>query len=137
MGRVAVMMEAGRADGPMSSHFGKAEWIMIADTEGGVAKFERNDGLNGKSAADLLMRKDCTDVILVDIGDGALRHLKAAKINAWAAPGPVTGDEALRMFTEGQLAPVAAACVTTEHSEGHGCWCTRHGTPAKSSPCCG
>ncbi len=137
MGKVAVMMEADRADGPMSSHFGKAEWIMIAGTECGVPEFARNDGLNGKSAADLLIRHGCTDAILVDIGEGALRHLQAAKIQVWAAPGPVAGHEALRMLGEGQLDPVAAACVTTERSEGHGCCCARHGASATSTPCCG
>lgn len=137
MDKVAVMMSANLADSAMSSHFGKAEWIMIAGSEGGAPKFEANDGLNGRSAAELLVRRGCADVILVEIGEGALRHLQAANIHAWAAPGPITGNEALRMFAEGQLTPVAATCVTTEHSEGHGCCCARRGTPATSTPCCG
>ena len=44
MGKVAVMMSADRADGTMSSHFGKAEWIMIAGTEGGAPEFEGTTG---------------------------------------------------------------------------------------------
>jgi predicted Fe-Mo cluster-binding NifX family protein len=137
MSRVAVMMAADRGDGAMSSHFGKAEWIMIAGTEGGAPEFERNDGLNGRSAADLLIRHDCTDTILVDIGEGALGHLQAAKIRAWAAPGPVTGQEALTMFAEGRLSPVPEARTGKGHGEGHGCSCAHHDASAASTRCCG
>ena len=63
--------------------------------------------LNGKSAVEIVIHQGCTDVILTDIGDGALGHLQAAHIRAWAAPGPVAGDEALRMFGEGQLTACA------------------------------
>jgi predicted Fe-Mo cluster-binding NifX family protein len=134
MSRIAVMMTVDRADGPMSSHFGKAEWIMIAGTETGAPEFERNVGLNGRSAADLLIRHGCTDAILVDIGEGALGHLQAAKIHVWAAPGPVTGDEALRMFAEGRLPSVPEARGTT--GGGGGC-CAHHDASATSTGCCG
>ncbi len=137
MAKVAVMMAADRADGTMSSHFGKAEWIMIAGTEGGAPEFERNGGLNGRSAADFLIQHGCTDAILVDIGDGALGHLQAAKIRAWAAPGPVTGHEALRMFTEGRLPPVPEARAGKEHGEGRGCCCAHSDGSAASTRCCG
>ncbi len=137
MGRVAVMMAADRADGTMSSHFGKAEWIMIAGTEDGALEFEKNDGLHGRSAADLLIRHTCTDAILVDIGEGALGHLQAAKIHVWSAPGPVTGREALRMFVEGKLAPVPAVAAVTGRGEGHGCCCAHRDASAASTRCCG
>ena len=137
MGRVAVMMAANRADSLMSSHFGKAEWIMIADAKGGASEFERNNGLNGRNAADLLIRRGCTDAILVDIGEGALRHLQSAKIHVWAAPGPVTGDEALRMFAEGHLPLVPEALTAKGHGEGHGCCCSSHDAPEDSTGCCG
>jgi predicted Fe-Mo cluster-binding NifX family protein len=137
MGKVAVMMAAGRADGPMSGHFGKAEWIMIANTEGGVPEFEKNHGLNGKSVADLLIRHGCTDAILVEIGEGALGHLRAAKILVWVAPGAVSGHEALRMFAEGRLSSVSSTCAPQDHGEGHGCCCSRRGASAASTSCCG
>jgi predicted Fe-Mo cluster-binding NifX family protein len=33
MAKIGVMMSADCADEEMSSHFGKAEWILVADTE--------------------------------------------------------------------------------------------------------
>jgi predicted Fe-Mo cluster-binding NifX family protein len=135
MSKVGVMMSADCADGPMSSHFGKAEWILIADTENPGLDFVKNDGLNGKSAVAIVIGAGCTDVILADIGDGALGHLQAAQIRAWAAPALVAGDEALRMFREGQLHPVPAAHAATRVGGGHGCCCaTRDGSEA--STCC-
>ncbi|MGA2207244.1 MAG: hypothetical protein ABSG10_11005 [Terracidiphilus sp.] len=70
MGRVAIMMPVGRADAPMSSHFGKSEWIMISGDESTTPEFIRNVGLNGRSTVNLLVGQGCTDLILVDIGDG-------------------------------------------------------------------
>ena len=135
MGKLAVMMSTDQPEGLMSSHFGKAEWIMLGDTAGGSAEFARNEGQNGRSVADLLIRQGCTDVILVDIGDGALRQLQAAKIGAWAAPGPVPGAEALRAFAEGRLAAVPAVSAASDHAKGGGCCCAG---PAKvSTRCCG
>ena len=86
MGKIGVMMSADRADGQMSSHFGKAEWIMVADTENPVLEFVKNTGLNGKNVVEIVIRQGCADVILTDIGDGALGHLQVAHIRAWAAP---------------------------------------------------
>ncbi len=137
MGRVAIMMSAGRADAPMSSHFGKAEWILLSGDESATPEFVRNEELNGKSAADLLIRQGCTDVVLVDIGDGALRHLQTAVIRAWAVPAPVSGRDALRMFAEGKLAPVPPVSAAASRGEGHGCCCGRHDAGVPSTRCCG
>lgn len=128
-------MSAERAEGQMSGHFGKAEWILFADTENRNLEFVKNDGLNGKSAVERLIHQGCTDVILTDIGDGALGHLQAAQIRAWAAPGPVTGDEALRMFREGQLTPVPTARAATRGGRGHGCCCAKH-DGSEAAACC-
>jgi predicted Fe-Mo cluster-binding NifX family protein len=135
MSKIGVMMSADRADAPMSSHFGKAEWIMVADTDNPVPMFVKNEALNGKSAVEIVIRQGCTDVILADIGDGALGHLQAAQIRAWAEPAPVAGDEALRMFRDGQLPRVPAARAATRDGGGHGCCCVnRDGSEAPS--CC-
>ena len=117
-------MSADRAAGQMSSHFGKAEWIMVAETGNPVLEFVKNTGLNGKSVVETVIRQGCTDVILTDIGDGALGHLQAAHIRAWAAPEPVAGSEALRLFREGQLLPVPPARAATRHGEHQGCCCS-------------
>ena len=134
MGRLAMMMATDDLDGPMSPHFGKAEWIMIVEVPSGTAEFARNEGFNGRSAADLVLRRGCTDVILLDIGDGALRHLQAANIRAWIAPGPVTGNEALWLFAEGHLSPAPAARTATQHRQG--CCCAGSDAGHASTRCC-
>jgi predicted Fe-Mo cluster-binding NifX family protein len=84
-----------------------------------------------------VIRQGCTDVIVADIGDGALGHLQAAHIRAWAAPEPVTGNEALRMFSEGQLPPVPATRAATRHGEGLGCCCANRADSEAPSRCHG
>ena len=135
MSKIGVMMSENRAEGQMSSHFGKAEWIMVVDTERPIVEFVKNEGLNGKSAVGIAICQGCTDVILADIGDGALGHLQAAQIRAWAAPAPVAGDEALRMFRAGQLSPVPAARAAARDGGGHGCCCKSRDS-SKAASCC-
>jgi predicted Fe-Mo cluster-binding NifX family protein len=124
MAKLGVMMSADGVDENMSLHFGKAEWIMVADTESGISEFVKNEALNGKGAAEIVIRQGCTDVILADIGDGVLGHLQAAHIRAWAVPEPVVGSEALRMFKEGKLPPVPPARAATRQGEHHGRCCS-------------
>ena len=135
MSKVGVMMSMDRADAPMSTHFGKAEWIMVAETENRTLSFVKNEGLNGKSAVEIVICQGCTDVIVTDIGDGALGHLQAAQIRVWAAPAPVAGDEELRMFREGQLPPVPTARTATRDGEGHGCCCAKQ-DGSEVAACC-
>lgn len=135
MSKIGVMMSANRADGQMSSHFGKAEWIMVAETGNPALAFVKNQELNGKCAAEIVTSQGFTDMILADIGDGALGHLQAAHIQAWAAPMPLTGDEALRMFSEGKLSPVPPARAATRHGEGHGCCGAKH-AGSEGHSCC-
>jgi predicted Fe-Mo cluster-binding NifX family protein len=115
----------------MSAHFGKAEWIMIADGES--AEFVKNEASNGRSAAEIVIGKGCTDVIVADIGGGALGHLQAGNTRAWAAAGPLTGEEALRQFRAGQLPAVAAAHAGAH--QGGGCCCSGGGAKG-APPCC-
>ena len=137
MTRIGVMMSADRANEEMSPHFGKAEWIMVADTESGVHAFVKNEVSSGKGAVEIVIRQGCTDVILADIGDGALGHLQAAHIRAWAVPAPVAGNEALRMFSERQLPPMPAARAATRHGERHGCCCENRAVLEAPSHCHG
>ena len=136
MSKIGVMMSADRADGQMSSHFGKAEWIMVSGAENAVPVFVKNEGLNGRCAAEIVIGQGCTDVILADIGDGALGHVQAAGIRVWASPERVAGDDALRMFRQEQLSPVPAARTETGHGARHGSCCGGHGV-SEASSCCG
>jgi predicted Fe-Mo cluster-binding NifX family protein len=91
--------------------------------------------LNGKNVVEIAIRQSCTDVILTDIGDGALGHLQDAHIRAWAAPEPVVGSEALRMFREGQLPPVPSARTTTRRDAHKGCCCSSP-EGSEAAACC-
>ncbi|MGA9673531.1 MAG: NifB/NifX family molybdenum-iron cluster-binding protein [Terracidiphilus sp.] len=106
----------------MSSHFGRAEWIMIDDTESHGIEFVKNNGLNGKSAVETVIRQGCTDVIFAEIGNGAFGHLSAAGIRGWVAPEDITGQQALQLF--GQLA-LQPANASTKQGGGHGCCCSK------------
>jgi predicted Fe-Mo cluster-binding NifX family protein len=132
MSKIGVVMSADRADGQMSSHFGKAEWIMVSDEENAVPVFVKNEGLNGKSAVEIAIRLGCTDVIFSEIGNGAFGHLHAAGIRAWVAPVQITGQQALRMFAQSQL---HAAETATKQGGGLGC-CCRSEAGSESHSCC-
>jgi predicted Fe-Mo cluster-binding NifX family protein len=139
MSKIAVMMTAEKADEPMSLHFGKAEWLMIADAENASQEFVKNDAMNGRGAAEIVIGRGCRDVIATDIGDGALRRLQAARIQVWAAPSRVSGSKALQMQRAGELPPVPPAREETKHGEGHGCCCSDHhraGPPSSNSDSC-
>ena len=135
MAKLAVMMSCDDPDGAMSLHFGKAEWVMVVDPASRTAEFARNEGLNGRNAVDLLIRQGCTDVILADIGDGALARLQAANIRAWAAPGRITGSQALHQFAAGEIPRVPAAPVASGRD--HGCCCAGQGVSRSATGCCG
>jgi predicted Fe-Mo cluster-binding NifX family protein len=129
------MMSADLIDGQMSSHFGKAEWIMVVNNESWHPEFVKNEALNGKGTVEIVIRQGCTDVIVTDIGEDALGHLQAARIRAWAAPETVRGSEALRMFREGQLPPVPPARAEMRHGAHHGCCCSSR-AGSEAAACC-
>lgn len=132
MSKVAVMISQDRIDAPISGHFGKAQWAMVADTSCHAVAFLRNDGSNGSSAAQLIAETGCTDVIFTSIGNGALSHLQAASIRGWVAPPEITGKQALEMFEHLRLQPAATA---TEGHAGGGCCCS-HSTKSGAHACC-
>jgi predicted Fe-Mo cluster-binding NifX family protein len=132
MSKIGVMMAADRADGQISSHFGKAEWVMVADAESGALEFLKNEAANGKSAVEIAIRRGLTELIFTEIGNGAFGHLRAAGIRGWVAPEQITGEQALRMFEQARLQPASAA---TKLGGGMSCCCSGQ-TSAESDPCC-
>jgi predicted Fe-Mo cluster-binding NifX family protein len=129
MSKVAVMMSANRADAQLSAHFGKAEWLMIADTEARVFGFQQNEGANGKSVVEMLTGLDCTDVIFTEIGEGARQQLQARQIRGWIAPPQINAQQALQMLEHRRL---RLAISSTDH--GGSCGCASEAEPKK---CCG
>lgn len=131
MSKVAVMMSANRADAQLSAHFGRGEWIMIADMEARVFGFQKNEGGNGKAVVEFLTSQACSDVIFTEIGEGARQQLQARNIRAWIAPQSINGQQALQMFEHRQL---QLSDTPAEH--GGTCGCTpQH--EHKHKHCCG
>jgi len=136
MARLAVLMSSNNLEGTMSLHFGKAEWVMIVDPPSRIADFVQNQGSNGSGTADLLMRRGCTDVIVVDIGDRALARLQSANIRVWAVPGQITGGEALCRFAEGGIPRITGVPENAGHSQRRGCCCCGEGIAKEPGGCC-
>lgn len=134
MSRIAVMMSANRPDAPLSGHFGKAPWIMVSEGGKAVPDFMQNEQGNGRSAAECILNAGCTDVLLREIGDGALVRLQAAGVHAWAVLGAISGDEALKLFADRALAPVPAARI--EVKKHGGCCCGASAGLGAGSGCC-
>ena len=132
MSRVAVMMSENHVKAQMSSHFGKAEWVMAADTESHTLAFLKNEVANGKSVVDLVASQGCTDAIFNGIGNGALAHLKATNVRGWVAPPNISGQQALEMFEH--LRPQPAASASEGHS-GKGCCCAKQ-AGSEAASCC-
>ncbi len=131
MSKVAVMMSENSLEGQMSSHFGKAEWVLVANTDSDAHVFFKNDGAQGKSVVELVASQECTDAIFSEIGNGALGHLKAANIGGWVAPRHITGLQALKMYQNQQLPPATA----TDAHAGKGC-CRTSRTGSEAHSCC-
>ena len=132
MSRVAVMMSENHVKAQMSSHFGKAEWVMAADTESHTLAFLKNEVANGKSVVDLVASQGCTDAIFNGIGNGALAHLKATNVRGWVAPPNISGQQALEMFEHLRLQPAASA---SEGHSGKGCCCAKQ-AGSEAASCC-
>jgi predicted Fe-Mo cluster-binding NifX family protein len=129
MSNVAVMMSENQVNAQMSSHFGKAEWVMVADTECHAFDFLKTEAAGGKSVVELVASQNCTDAIFSDIGNGALGHLKAEGIRGWVAPANISGQQALEMFEHLRL-------QAADSSSAHAC-CGSHHTGSKATTCCG
>jgi predicted Fe-Mo cluster-binding NifX family protein len=133
MSKVAVMMLENNVKAQMSAHFGKAEWVMVADTECHAFDFLKNEAANGRSVVEMVSSHNCTDAIFSEIGNGALGHLKAEGIRGWVAPANISGQQALEMFEHLQL---RAADTASGRPAGHGCCCAKQ-AGSEATSCCG
>ena len=129
MSKVAVMMSENNVKAQMSPHFGKAEWVMVADTECHAFDFLKNEAAGGKSVVEIIAGQNCSDAIFSEIGNGALGHLKAEGIRGWVAPSNISGQQALEMFEHLRL-------QAADSSSAHAC-CGSHHTGSKATTCCG
>jgi predicted Fe-Mo cluster-binding NifX family protein len=132
MSRVAVMMSENHVKAQMSSHFGKAEWVMAADTESHTFVFLKNEAANGNGVVNLVASQGCTDAVFNAIGNGALARLKATDVRGWMAPPNISGQQALEMFEHRRLQPAASA---SEGHSGKGCCCAKQ-AGSEAASCC-
>ena len=133
MSKIAVMMLDNNVNAQMSAHFGKAEWVMVADTECNAFDFLKNEAAAGKSIVEMIAGQNCSDAIFSEIGNGALTHLKSTGIRGWMAPANISGQQALEMFEHLRL---QAADTASGRPAGHGCCCAKQ-AGAEATSCCG
>lgn len=120
MSKVGCTVLLDRDDSALSSHFGKAKWVMITDTETCATLFEQNHGLNGRAVVDILARHGCSDAIFAEIGPGALSHLQQARINPWFGPQGLAAPAVIEQFKRGELRAALAPNPGHGHEEHNG-----------------
>lgn len=131
--KIAVLTLLNRKDSVLSPHFGKAKWIEICEPETGSTRFLEKTGLNGRSVVEQLVREECTDVIVGEIGEGALGHLEGANIRAWLGAAGVPASRLIEMLSAGELQRISGAT----HA-GEGCCChASAGERHSGGGCCG
>jgi len=136
MGKIGCTVLLDRENSPLSSHFGKAKWILIMDPETGVTEFEQNHGLNGRAVVEILARHGCSDAIFAEIGPGALSHLQQAQIKPWFGPQDLAAPDVIEKLRRGELSPALAPRPGHEghhHQASAGGCC--HSTSGSSSCC--
>jgi predicted Fe-Mo cluster-binding NifX family protein len=102
MAKIGMMFSRPDLDAPLAEHFGKAKWLMVVEPPGSC-ELVRNTGLDGRSVADELARRGCTDVIVRHMGSGAYAHVTAAGIRVWRAGPDAAGRAQLLLLAAGTL----------------------------------
>jgi predicted Fe-Mo cluster-binding NifX family protein len=135
MSKIGLTVLLNRGDSTLSPHFGKAKWVAIRDLDSGAISFEQNQGLNGRTVVDVLIRNGCTDAIFSEIGPGALRHLHEAGIQGWFGPLDVPMPELAHRLVHSQLS--RALAPSPGHGAGGGRECDHaHSGGGHAGGCC-
>ena len=117
--KVAVTAQGRELNSQMDSRFGRAKFLIVADTYGGGFEVHDNTvNLNAAQGAGIqtgqkIANLDVEAVITGNVGPNAFRTLSAAKIKVFLAEEQ-TVQEAIVSFKTGKLKEVDQASV-----EGH------------------
>ncbi|MDB4433230.1 hypothetical protein N9166_00655 [bacterium] len=114
MRRIAISVTSGGKgmNALMDDRFGRAEAFLVVERETGEAvetivnaSVAASHGA-GTASANLLKSVKVSAVISGRFGPKALDALQALGIEAWVAPSGITAEQALSMFTNGDLGPM-------------------------------
>ena len=117
--KVAVTAQDRELDSQMDPRFGRAKFLIVADTDtDGFVIHDNTVNLNAAQGAGIqtgqnIANLDVEAVITGNVGPNAFRTLQAAKIKVFLAEKQ-TVQEAIDAFTAGKLKEVNQASV-----EGH------------------
>lgn len=106
--KIGMALSRMDLDAPLAEHFGKAKWLLVLEPPE-TFEFIRNQGLNGRWAAETLAGRGCGDVVAGRLGPGALAHVEAAGMRAWQAEPGLSAREAAWKLAEGALQPLREA----------------------------
>jgi predicted Fe-Mo cluster-binding NifX family protein len=114
--RIGMTMSRTDLDAPPAEHFGKARWLLVAE-DAVRCDFVRNEGLDGRSVAEVFAARGCTDVIVRNLGPGAYAHVTAAGIRVWHAEEGESARALVQSLREGRLRPLAPG--EAKHGRAH------------------
>lgn len=112
--RVAVSALGATLDDRVDDHFGRARYLIIADTDGGeplvIDNAANMNALQGAGigAAETVSDNSAVAVITGHLGPKAFAALEAAGIPGFNGSG-LTVREAIQAYAEGRLAPLSEA----------------------------
>ncbi|HNQ89360.1 MAG TPA: NifB/NifX family molybdenum-iron cluster-binding protein [Verrucomicrobiota bacterium] len=112
--KLAVSTQGPEPGSPVDTHFGRARFFRVLDTETGQQTVLDNaDGAGvvqgaGPRAVQRLCRLGVQAVLTGHVGPKARTALEAATIEAYAVEGG-TAEEAVRVFMAGQLRAIVPA----------------------------
>jgi len=116
--KLAITAQGGTSDSPVDQRFGRAEWLLIHDTESSDWKaLENNDPAQGAGlkVAEMLANQGVENVITGHCGPKAFKALQAAGIGVYlVAEG--TASEAVNRFQAGELKPASQPDVESHWS---------------------
>jgi predicted Fe-Mo cluster-binding NifX family protein len=117
--KVVVTAQGRALDSPMDPRFGRAQFLIVADTDtGGVEVHDNTVNLNATQGAGIQTGQNIGNLnvdaaITGNVGPNAFRTLSAAKVKVFLAETQ-TVQEAIEAFKAGELHQVDRASV-----EGH------------------
>lgn len=120
--KIALCARIDGSDPEMDDRFGRAAFILIADTEAGTEEIVENSSLAlgagaGIRTAEFLSERGVEVVVAANVGPNAERALRAAGIRVYS-PKHRTARENLSALRDDALPEVSGPTVDSHHGSG-------------------
>ena len=107
---VCITASGAGADAPLDSRFGRAPYLVTADTDANEIQSEPNGFVSGSGGvgsrvAQMVVESGAGAVITGQVGPNAFRVLEAGGVEVYQAQASTVG-EALALYREGKLSRV-------------------------------